>query len=124
MANKVLVTGGAGFVGRHLTRRLLEAGHEVHVVDKIAEGTGGIDVKDGWPLFEPRDFRSFIFYKEDCRTWFERAREADFDFDYAFHLAAIVGGRPMIENNPLAVADNLAIDAAYWLWAKEASTLR
>jgi GDP-L-fucose synthase len=43
----------------------------------------------------------------------------DTDFDYAFHLAAMVGGRLMIENNPLAVADDLAIDAAYWGWAKE-----
>ena len=41
----------------------------------------------------------------------------DSDFDYAFHLAAMVGGRLMIENNPLAVADDLAIDAAYWQWA-------
>jgi len=32
----------------------------------------------------------------------------------------MVGGRLMIENNPLAVADDLAIDAAYWGWAKEA----
>ena len=32
----------------------------------------------------------------------------------------MVGGRLMIENNPLAVADDLAIDAAYWQWAKRA----
>jgi GDP-L-fucose synthase len=43
----------------------------------------------------------------------------DSDFDYTFHLAAMVGGRLMIENNPLAVADDLAIDAAYWGWAKK-----
>ena len=42
------------------------------------------------------------------------------DFDYALHLAAMVGGRLMIENNPLAVADDLSIDAAYWGWAKVA----
>lgn len=113
---KILVTGGAGFVGRHVVRRLLEANHEVHVVDNIAADTGGIDVKTGWPLFDPRDFRNFFFYKEDCRTWFLRVQ--DEDFDYAFHLAAMVGGRAMIENNPLAVADDLSIDAAYWQWAK------
>ncbi len=37
--------------------------------------------------------------------------------DYAFHLAAIVGGRLMIEQNPLAVADDLSIDSEYWQWA-------
>ena len=113
---KILITGGAGFLGRHLTRRLLENGHEVHVVDSIALDTGGVDVNSGWPLFDPRDFRQFFFYKEDCRDWFQRVKSTD--FDYAFHLAAVVGGRAMIANNPLGVADNLSTDSAYWKWAK------
>ncbi len=115
---KVLITGGAGFVGRHFTRRWLEAGAEVHVVDPVAPLTGGIDPDRGWPRFEPRDFRTFHFHREDCRAYFKRAGDAD--FDYALHLAAMVGGRLMIERNPLVVADDLSIDAAYWQWAERA----
>ncbi len=115
---KILITGGAGFVGRHFTRRFLEAGDEVHVVDKIAPLTGGIDPADGWPLFEPRDFNGFVFHREDCREYF--ARHPHEEFDYALHLAAMVGGRLMIERNPLVVADDLSIDAAFWQWANVA----
>ena len=111
---KVLVTGGCGFVGRHLIQRLLPAGHEVHCVDVMGPLSGAIEPKD-WPLFQPLEYGLFNFYAEDCRAWFKRI--SDTDFDYAFHLAAMVGGRAMIENNPLAVADDLSIDAEYWQWA-------
>lgn len=112
---KILVTGGAGFVGRHAVERCLKLGDEVHCVDKIAVFTGGIDPKK-WPLFDPYDYKNFHFYREDCRDYFKRVK--DTDFDYCFHLAAMVGGREMIENNPLAVADDLSIDAEYWQWAE------
>lgn len=35
MGNRVLITGGAGFIGSHMTRRLLSAGHEVSVLDNF-----------------------------------------------------------------------------------------
>lgn len=114
---KILVTGGAGFVGRHVVARLLERGDEVHCVDAIAPMTGGLLPKD-WPLFSPLEHKNFHFYHEDCRDYFKHTN--DTDFDYCFHLAAMVGGRLMIENNPLAVADDLSIDAEYWQWAVKA----
>ena len=113
---KILITGGAGFVGRRFCKRFLDAGDEVHCVDPVAEFTGGIDPEGGWPLFAPRDFDNFHFSRQDCRQWFRE--HDDDDFDYVFHLAAMVGGREMIENHPLAVADDLSIDAEYWQWAK------
>ncbi len=113
---KILVTGGAGFVGRRFCKRFLDAGDEVHCVDPVAPDTGGIDPDSGWPLYSPRDYAGFQFSRQDCRQWFREHDEGD--YDYVLHLAAMVGGRAMIENKPLAVADDLSIDAEYWQWAE------
>ena len=116
--SRVLITGGAGFVGRHFTRSLLERGDDVVVVDSIVEGSGGIDVATAWPMFEPRDYTRFTWIKDDCRRYFRDNPEEP--FDYIFHLAAVVGGRLTIERNPLAVAQDLSIDSEMWMWARKA----
>ena len=111
----VLITGGAGFVGRHLTKRLLDNNWNVTVLDSLAKNTGAFSPEDKWPLFEPRDYSNFNFQNFDCREFF-KSNQSD-EYDYIFHLAAIVGGRLTIENNPLAVASDLAIDSDMWSWA-------
>jgi nucleoside-diphosphate-sugar epimerase len=39
MANHILVTGGAGFIGAHIVRRLVKEGHRVRVVDNLSTGS-------------------------------------------------------------------------------------
>ena len=111
---KILITGGAGFVGRHFTNYFLNKGYQVLVVDSIAKYTGAL-LPEKWKITKPLDFKNFKFEKSDCRKWFNRNNITD--FDYVFHLAAMVGGREMIENNPIAVADDLSIDSHFWQWA-------
>lgn len=72
-----LVTGGAGFIGSHLTRRLLEAGHQVTVIDDLSVGRRDV---------VPQGAR---FVHGDIRD--ETAlHEALTGVDCVFHLAAQV----------------------------------
>ena len=68
---KILITGGAGFVGRRFVKYFLDRGDKVICVDNISKFTGGIIPKK-WPLFNPYDYKNFKFYHEDCRSWFKK----------------------------------------------------
>lgn len=109
----ILITGGAGFVGRHFVSRCLEDGHAVTVVDALAESGGGIP-PESWPHAMRNYAGEFEFSHEDCRVFFNH--ESPRKFDLILHLAAVVGGRLAIENQALAVADDLSIDASLFGW--------
>jgi UDP-glucose 4-epimerase len=72
-----LVTGGAGFIGTHVTRGLLAEGYEVVVVDDLSGGTVH-NVPAG------AHFR----HGSICDPVFVDNVFAEFGFDYVFHLAA------------------------------------
>jgi UDP-glucose 4-epimerase len=75
---KVLVTGGAGFVGTNLIKRLLKEGHEVQSLDNYSTGLKSNEV-DG------------------CRYWtgdIQNICTMDKDFDVVFHMAAIARIEP------------------------------
>jgi nucleoside-diphosphate-sugar epimerase len=112
--NKILITGGAGFVGRYFTKYFLEKNDNVLVVDSLEKFTGGIN-PNIWPFYKPYEYKNFSFIEQDCRIWFNN-NNID-DFDYVLHLAAMVGGRQIIENSPIAVADDLSIDSHFWQWS-------
>lgn len=52
--------------------------------------------------------------KNDCRDFFKISNDR---YDLVIHLAAIVGGRQTIDNNPLSVATDLSIDSEMCQWA-------
>jgi UDP-glucose 4-epimerase len=130
-----LVTGGCGFVGRHLTRRLLKEGYQLWIVDDLSIGVhpdewlpdndkrkeiaaGVIEYGDGAVIFVHGDARDFFSSRIDLGTLKEPA------FGDAFHFAAVVGGRLTIDGNPLAVAIDLALDALCFNWAVQAKPER
>ena len=83
-----LITGGAGFVGRHLTRRLLSLGYKVYIVDNFYPGSGALHL-DQWKL-KDLDIDNLHIIFQDCRDFFKAnlEREADDQFDEVYHLAA------------------------------------
>lgn len=135
---RFLVTGGCGFVGRHLIARLAkESPDEIWVIDDISTGRH----PSTWerPIVSEvaaggRGFSQFRIDGTDTRVVFlqsdflavalaELGRTADLGigrlpaFDEVYHLASVVGGRNVIDNDPLAVGIDLAIDSAFFLWA-------
>ena len=89
-----LVTGGAGFIGSHLSNRLLDEGHNVRVLDNLSFGdksklNPGIDL-----------FVGDVASKKDCL----RAAE---NIDGIFHMAAFSRSGPSFDKSDLCNASNV-----------------
>jgi dTDP-L-rhamnose 4-epimerase len=90
MSNRILVTGGAGFVGSHLVDALLREGHEVRVFDNLSRQVH----PEGLPAYLSTDIE---FVRGDMRD-LDAVRGALTDIDVVFHKAAAVGvGQSMYE---------------------------
>jgi nucleoside-diphosphate-sugar epimerase len=72
---RVVVTGGAGFIGSHLCKRLLEAGHDVLCVDNLITGSER-------NIAELRHYPHFTFLYHDVTQPFA------FEAEAIFHLAS------------------------------------
>jgi len=109
MKRKILITGGCGFVGRHLVKRLSKnKNNDITIIDDLSSGLQ----LENWPEHLKCKIKRVIY--DDCINFFEQSKEK---FDVVFHLAALIEGRMIIENDPLKVAKNLIIDSAMYRWA-------
>jgi UDP-glucose 4-epimerase len=90
---KVLVTGGAGFIGSHLTDRLVEEGAEVSILDNLYSG-----------YVENINLSARFFEVDFCNL---EAVKAVFEegFDYVFHVGAW-GRMPMCLEDPVGAYKN------------------
>lgn len=92
---RVLVTGGAGFIGSHTCESLLEKGFEVTAVDNL-DPYYDISIKKN-NLERLKDYDSFKFFKEDVRNS-EFVSKAVEDVDAINHQAAQPGIRISVED--------------------------
>src|SRR5688572_33134707 len=86
---RALVTGGAGFIGSHLTEALLAKGHDVTVIDDLATGRAE-NLAAVQPLPSLRTCWTSILEEE-------RLQELVDEADVVYHLAAAVGVRLILD---------------------------
>jgi len=93
---KILITGGAGFIGSNLALALLKKGHQVTVLDNLSEQIHGKNPEETSPLYlSIKNKVQFIKGTVACR---ETLREAVADNTVIVHLAAETGtGQSMYE---------------------------
>lgn len=130
----ILISGGCGFVGRNMVWRLLkEKNNRIVFIDNLSVGEhpdkwlGEIKVSDdgtiakygenGRLIFIKDDFRNTLFHLNNTPNYFKDQLGIDISqFQDVFHFAAIVGGRAMIDGDPIQVALDLSIDAEFFYW--------
>ncbi len=111
---RVLVTGGAGFIGSHLAGRLAELGHDVRILDNFSTGrrsnldtlAADVDIIEG-------DIQSY-----------ERASRAVHDREIVFHLAALPSVPRSVQDPLTSNASNVTGLLNVMLAARDAGTRR
>jgi len=91
---KYLLLGGAGFIGKHLTTRLIDDGHEVFVVDNCVTSS--------------KPTSSVTFYRESVQN-FHKLESLIKECDVVYFLAGSVGVKHIVENPYETLTNNLSL---------------
>ena len=99
MKEKILVTGGAGFIGGHLCEALVHKGYQVTAIDNLA--TGRLE-----NIQHLRPLPSFQFVRETI-TNSQILDRLTSEADIVIHLAAVVGVKLIVEDPVRTIATNI-----------------
>lgn len=109
-ARRVLVTGGAGFIGSHICERLLSRGDEVVVVDDLSTGNRAN---------LPESHERLTIVHSDLRAWLLGDARAAGRFDEIYHMAAAVGVELIIADPIGSIETNTEQTSALLRYASE-----
>jgi UDP-glucose 4-epimerase len=99
---EILVTGGAGFIGSHLVKKLVNEGHKVTVIDNLERGN---------LIFLEGVISKINFFKKDLRKY-SQIHKFFKNKECVIHLASKVGGIGTYVSKPYEVmSSNLSIDS-------------
>lgn len=109
---KILITGGAGFIGSNLAKRLANDGHEVVVLDSLLRGN----------KLDKDTFAKIHFIKADVRD-LDSVVEASKGCDLIFHFAAVLGV-DIVADNPVETMDVEVIGTRNVVSAAEVNNIK
>ena len=111
---KVIVTGGAGFIGSNMVDKLLDLGADVLVVDKLQLAKGSLSWNrkltrlEG--IFRKHGINGVPLEIIDLESEKQRFQILAQKFDAVFHLSAVFGGREFVDTRQVDCSKMLAVD--------------
>lgn len=109
---KILITGGAGFIGSNLAKKLVDNGNKVVVPDSLLRGN----------KLEKDTFEKITFIKGDVRD-LETVKKASLGCDIIFHFAAVLGV-DIVADNPVETMDVEVIGTRNVVMAAEVNNIK
>ena len=100
---KILITGGAGFIGSHLAEACLDRGDEVYIIDDLS--TGSMDNIKHLQAHDEHGQRLFVTI--DTILSYDKMVELIGTCDAVFHLAAAVGVQYILDNPLSSIVTNV-----------------
>ncbi len=110
---KILITGGAGFIGSNLAKKYLERGDEVYIIDNLSTGS----MKNIEGLLEK--YKGRMFFTNDTILNNTVMMELSGIADVIVHLAAAVGVKLIMEKPLLSMEINIIGTEHILKWAKK-----